>query len=456
MTLRKWKSLVLFIRVLEDEGIMPNSLIHKIKNKKAKIAVIGLGYVGLPLCMEFAKKGFCVTGIDVDKKRVESANKGVSYIGDVKSSEIKLYVKEKKFQATTNYRVLGRQDAIIMCVPTPLRKTKEPDISYIIDASKKIAKNLKAEQLIVLESTTYPGTTDEVIQPILEKRGLKAGKDFYLAFSPERVDPGNKKYNTANIPKVIGGINNQSTLVAKALYSQINSNIIPVSSSRVAEMVKLLENTFRSVNIALVNEMAIMCDCLNIDVWEVIEAAATKPFGFMPFYPGPGIGGHCIPLDPFYLTWKSRLQGYEAKFIELAGEINKAMPKYVIGKIRDILNSFKKSINGSTVSILGVAYKKDVGDWRESPAIEIIDMLLKKGANVCFNDPYVPEIKTANALIHSKELNKSFLEESDCTVIITGHSVYDYKFIIKNSIAVLDTRNATSDLKETFENVFRL
>ena len=435
---------------------MSNALIQKIENKKAKISVIGLGYVGLPLCMEFAKNGFCVTGIDVEKKRVESANKGDSYIGDVQSSEIKLYVKEKKFQATTDYGVLGMQDAIIMCVPTPLRKTKEPDISYIIDASKKIAKTLKAEQLIVLESTTYPGTTDEVIQPILEKRGLKAGKDFYLAFSPERVDPGNKKYNTANIPKVIGGINNQSTLVAKALYSQINSNIIPVSSSRVAEMVKLLENTFRSVNIALVNEMAIMCDCLDIDVWEVIDAAATKPFGFMPFYPGPGIGGHCIPLDPFYLTWKSRLQGYEAKFIELAGEINKAMPKYVIGKIRDILNSFKKSINGSTVSILGVAYKKDVGDWRESPAIEIIDMLLKKGANVCFNDPYVPEIKTANALIRSKELNKSFLRESDCTVIITGHSVYDYKFIIKNSIAVLDTRNATSDLKETFENVFRL
>ena len=435
---------------------MSNALIRKIENKKAKISVIGLGYVGLPLCMEFAKNGFCVTGIDVEKKRVESANKGDSYIGDVQSSEIKLYVREKKFQATMDYGVLGKQDAVIMCVPTPLRKTKEPDISYIIDASKKIAKNLKTEQLIVLESTTYPGTTDEVIQPILEKSGLKAGKDFYLAFSPERVDPGNKKYNTANIPKVIGGINNQSTLVAKALYSQINSNIIPVSSSRVAEMVKLLENTFRSVNIALVNEMAIMCDCLDIDVWEVIEAAATKPFGFMPFYPGPGIGGHCIPLDPFYLTWKSRLQGYEAKFIELAGEINKAMPKYVIGKIRDILNSFKKSINGSTVFILGVAYKKDVGDWRESPAIEIINMLLKKGANVCFNDPYISEINIDNASMRSKELSKSFLKKADCTVIVTNHSAYDYKFIINNSLAVLDTRNATSDLKETFENVFRL
>ncbi|MCK5594779.1 nucleotide sugar dehydrogenase [bacterium] len=433
-----------------------SSLIHKIKNKKAQIAVIGLGYVGLPLCMEFAKKGFCVTGIDVDKKRVKSVSKGVSYIGDVKSSEIKLYVKEKSFQATTDYGVLSRQDAIIMCVPTPLRKTKEPDISYIIDASKKIAKTLKEEQLIVLESTTYPGTTDEVIQPILEKSELKAGKDFYLAFSPERVDPGNKKYNTANIPKVIGGINSQSTLAAKTLYGQINSNIIPVSSSRVAEMVKLLENTFRSVNIALVNEMAIMCDCLDIDVWEVIGAAATKPFGFMPFYPGPGIGGHCIPLDPFYLTWKSRLHGYEAKFIELAGEINKAMPKYVIGKIRDILNSFKKSINGSTVLILGVAYKKDVGDWRESPAIEIINMLLKKGANVCFNDPHVSEINTDSTSMRSKELDKSSLKESDCTIIVTNHSVYDYKFIVENSSAVLDTRNAISGLKGNFENVFRL
>ena len=435
---------------------MSKLLINKIKNKKAKISVIGLGYVGLPLCMEFAKKGFCVTGIDVDKRRVESVNKGVSYIGDVKSSDIKSYVKEKFFQATTDYRVLGKQDAIIMCVPTPLRKTKDPDISYIIDASKKIAKTLKAEQLVVLESTTYPGTTDEVIQPILEKSALKAGKDFYLAFSPERVDPGNKRYNTANIPKVIGGINDISTRTAKALYRQINSNVIAVSSSRVAEMVKLLENTFRSVNIALVNEMAIMCDYLNIDVWEVIKGAATKPFGFMPFYPGPGIGGHCIPLDPFYLTWKSRLHGYEAKFIELAGEINRTMPEYVIGKIRDILNNHKKSINGSTVFILGVAYKKDVGDWRESPAIEIISMLLKKGANVWFNDPYVSEINVGTTLMRSKKLNKSLLEKSDCTVIITNHSVYDYKFIVENSSAILDTRNATGDLKGTFENVFKL
>lgn len=453
----------MFIRVLEDEQIMSNvkaqmsaSLIRKIKNKKAQIAVIGLGYVGLPLCMEFAKKGFCVTGIDVDKKRVGSVNKGVSYIGDVKSSEIKLYVKKKKFQATTDYRVLGKQDAIIMCVPTPLRKTKEPDISYIINASKKIAKTLKVEQLIVLESTTYPGTTDEVIQPILEKSGLKAGEDFYLAFSPERVDPGNKKYNTANIPKVIGGINSQSTLIAKTLYSQINGNVIAVSSSRVAEMVKLLENTFRSVNIALANEMAIMCGYLDIDVWEVIKAAATKPFGFMPFYPGPGIGGHCIPLDPFYLTWKSRLHGYEAKFIELAGEINRAMPEYVIGKIRDILNNHKKSINGSNVFVLGVAYKKDVRDWRESPAIEIISMLLKKGAHVWFNDPCVSKINVDNTLMRSKELNKSLLEKSDCTVIITDHSVYDYKFIVENSSAVLDTRNATGDLKGNFENVFKI
>ena len=448
--------MVLFIKVLEGEGIMPNSLIHKIKNKKAKIAVIGLGYVGLPLCMEFAKKGFCVTGIDVDKKRVESVDRGVSYIGDVKSSEIKLYVKEKKFRATTDYRVLGKQDAIIMCVPTPLRKTKEPDISYIIDASKKIAKTLKEEQLIVLESTTDPGTTDEVIQPILEKSGLKAGGDFYLAFSPERVDPGNKRYNTANIPKVIGGINSQSTLIAKMLYSQINGNVIAVSSSRVAEMVKLLENTFRSVNIALANEMAIMCDYLNIDVWEVIKGAATKPFGFMPFYPGPGIGGHCIPLDPFYLTWKSRLHGYEAKFIELAGEINRTMPEYVIGKIRDILNNRKKSINGSSVFVLGVAYKKDVGDWRESPAIEIISMLLKKGANVYFNDPCVSEINIGNTSMSSKELSELLLRKSDCTVIITDHSAYDYKFIIKNSSAVLDTRNATGGLKGAFENVFKL
>jgi UDP-N-acetyl-D-glucosamine dehydrogenase len=418
------------------------NLLEKIKRKNLKSAVVGLGYVGLPLAIEMAKAGFEVIGIDINENRVKKINNGISYIPDVPSEEVKKFTKNKRFFATTSYKYLSGVDTINICVPTPLRKTKEPDISYIISAAEEIRKHMNRNKLIILESTTYPGTTEEIILPILESIGLKVGRDFWLVFSPERIDPGNKKYQTRDIPKVVGGVTKGCTKLAVEFYSKIVEKVIPVSSPQVAEMVKLLENTFRSVNIALVNELALMCKTMNIDVWEVITAASSKPFGFMPFYPGPGLGGHCIPIDPYYLTWKARLNGFHPKFIELASEINNSMPEYVVHIIQDALNFKKKSLNGSKILLLGVAYKKDVNDWRESPAIEVIKILKERGANVCYNDPYILEIMSSDKKMHSVTLTKNLISRMDCIVITTNHSCYDYKFINDNAQLIIDTRNS--------------
>ncbi|NOX97894.1 MAG: nucleotide sugar dehydrogenase [Nitrospirae bacterium] len=421
---------------------------EKILNKKARIGVIGLGYVGLPLAVEFAKKGFQAIGIDINEERVKKINAGESYILDTEEKDIEALVAQKRLEAVSHYEVLKHLDTISICVPTPLRKTKEPDISYIVSAVREIARYLHKGQLIILESTTYPGTTDEVILPLLQSSGLKVGQDFYLAFSPERVDPGNPTYKTNNIPKVVGGITPQCTKMAKLLYEQVIEKVIPLSSTKVAETVKLLENTFRSVNIALVNELALISNRLGIDVWEVIEAAATKPFGFMPFYPGPGLGGHCIPIDPQYLSWKARMNDFNAKFIDLAGEINKLMPEYVVTRVVDALNHREKSVKSSQILILGVAYKKDVKDSRESPAEEIIRILQKKEAQILYNDPYIPEFVLDNSTIHSMALTDELLEKTDCVVIVTDHSCYDFPGIVEKSNLVIDTRNATKGIEE--------
>jgi len=422
--------------------MLKDVLIRSIESKDAKIGVIGLGYVGLPLAVEFAKKGFRVYGIDVSKKRVKSLNSGSSYILDISSKELQQVIKNGRLSATTNFSILKILQVIIICVPTPLRKTREPDISYIISATKEVSKNFGKGKIVVLESTTYPGTTEEIILPTLSINGLKVGRDFFLTFSPERVDPANKNFKTANIPKVVGGITEECTEIAKILYGQIVREVIGVTSTKTAEMVKLLENTFRSVNIGLVNEIALMCDKLGIDVWEVIDAAKTKPFGFMPFYPGPGLGGHCIPIDPLYLSWKARMYGFEARFIELASQVNSQMPNYVVEKISGGLNRFKKSINGSKILLVGVAYKRDVNDTRESPAIEIIKILMDKGADVNFFDPYVSELDTNGLKVKSIKLNKDYLKKRDCVVIVTDHSTIDYKFVVDNSKLIVDTRNA--------------
>ncbi len=429
---------------------------EKIKQRKAKVGVIGLGYVGLPLAVEFAKAGFQVLGIDIDPEKVKNINEGHSNIPDVSNSEIKALVKRRKLRATSSYKMLGGLDTISICVPTPLRKTREPDISFVVGATREVANCPRKGRLIILESTTYPGTTDELILPILSKKGLKVGKDFYLAFSPERVDPGNKVFHTRNIPKVVGGITRKCTHMAKLLYEQVCEKVIPVSSTRVAEMVKLLENTFRSTNIALVNEMVLISNRLGIDVWEVVDAAGTKPFGFMPFYPGPGLGGACIPVDPYYLTWKSRLMGYEAKFIELAGEINRSMSEYVVSKISDSLNEQEKSVKGSLILILGVAYKKDVCDIRESPAIEIMNILKRKGAKLLYNDPLVPEMEFDGRIMKSVSLTGKILAKADCTVIITDHSKYDFAKIVQESKLIVDTRNATRFVKKYRKKIVKL
>ncbi len=362
---------------------------EKLKTKKAKIGIIGLGYVGLPLAVEFAREGFNVTGIDNDPERVRLINKGKSYITDVKGSIVSNLVKNRKLRATTNFSVIKSLDSLSICVPTPLTKTKDPDISFIMSATDAVTKYISKGQLIILENTSYPGTTEEIIKPKLEESGLKAGKDFCLAFSPERIDPGNKLYNTRNIPKVVGGITKKCTSLASLLYSQIMDTVIPVSSTKVAEMVKILENTFRSVNIALVNETAQMCERLGIDVWEVIEVAGTKPFGYMAFYPGPGLGGHCIPVDPLFLSWVAKKTGFESRFINLADQVNSNMPRFVVNRVADALNSHKKSICGSRIHIFGVAYKKDVSDHRESPAFDILSILKSKGAVLSYTDPYI-------------------------------------------------------------------
>ena len=428
-------------------------LLKKIESKQACLGVIGLGYVGLPLAVEFARAGFTVIGYDVDERKVSELTAGRSYIPDVSSEHLAEVVKNGRFKATTDAKALAAADIVDICVPTPLRKTKDPDMTYVVQAVDAVAAVLKKGQLIILESTTYPGTTVEVVQPALAAKGFKPGVDFYLAFSPERVDPGNPQYQTKNIPKVVGGINEDSTRAAVKFYEQVMDKVIPVSSPSVAEMVKLLENTFRAVNIGLVNELALMCHRMGLDVWEVIDAAKTKPFGFMPFYPGPGLGGHCIPIDPFYLSWKARQYNFEARFIELAGSVNGAMPEFVVQRIIDALNSKKKALNGSKVHIIGVAYKRDVNDLRESPALEVLELLAHRGATVSYTDPYVPAFKHAS--LDLKTVPEADAHKGvDLGVIITDHKVFDYAAMVKQFPLLVDTRNALKGVAS--DKVFRL
>ena len=424
------------------------ALESKIKDKSARLGIVGLGYVGLPLAVEFAQAGFRVVGIDIDERKVKSVNAGVSLIEDVATETLKPLVKDRLIRAQSDYKGCGALDAILIAVPTPLRKTKDPDISYIVASLDAIAPQLRAGQLIILESTSYPGTTEEVLRPVIEAGGLEVGRDIFLAFSPERVDPGNKLYHTKNTPKVVGGTTPGCTKIAALLYGQAIEHVHPVSSTQAAEMIKLLENTFRAVNIGLVNEIALMCEKLDLDVWEVIDGAATKPFGFMRFYPGPGIGGHCIPLDPHYLAWKLRTLNYSARFIELASEINGHMPEVVVRRAAAILNNAKKSLKGSKIFILGVAYKKDTGDSRESPALDVIRLLQADGANVTFHDPYSNAIRAEDGKIEKGvALTPKNLSAADLVVIVTDHSAYDYDVIVKNARQVLDTRNATRNVK---------
>ncbi len=420
-----------------------------IEENNACIGVIGLGYVGLPLIVEFASKGFQGIGFEVDQKKADAINNGTSYIVDVSDDAVKKCIDNGKMTATTDFSRLAECDVIVICVPTPLRKTKDPDMSYILAAGDEIQKYMRSGQMVILESTTYPGTTDEILQPIFEKAGFALDKNFLLAFSPERVDPGNPDFQTHNITKVVGGVGEDSTEIAALLYSKIVDNVHPVTSSRVAEACKLWENTFRAINIGMANEMAKLCNTLKIDTWEVVKAADTKPFGFMAFYPGPGLGGHCIPLDPHYLSWKARQHGFDSQFITLAEEVNSGMPDYVVQLAADALNDAKKAINGSKVLILGVAYKKDIDDMRESPALSVIDSFRAKGADVCFHDPFVPEVKFDHAYtigdgepLYNKELTDELIGDSDCVIICTNHSNVDYQRVTQLASLIVDTRNA--------------
>lgn len=417
------------------------SLAEKITSKTARVGIIGLGYVGLPLAIAVSDAGFSVVGIEVDKEKGLKINGGESYIPDVEPSAVKKAVDEGRFSATTDFSAIKELDIINICVPTPLSEMHEPDISYVRSAANEISKYLKSGQLIILESTTYPGTTEEVVLPILEESGLTAGKDFYLAFSPERVDPGNKTFRIHNTPKVVGGVTPECTDLARTFYSQFVQLIVPVSSTRVAEMTKLLENIFRSVNIALVNELMLLSDRMGINIWEVIEAAASKPFGFMPFSPGPGLGGHCIPIDPFYLSWKARQYDFHTEFIELAGKTNESIPYYVMSKVSQALNSHKKSVNGAKILILGLAYKKDVGDIRESPAVKIINLLEKLGAEVAIHDPFIDQEIIGTKTYKSVALTPDIISESDCIVIVTDHTNVDYNMVADNAKLIVDTRN---------------
>ena len=433
------------------------TLLEKIETRRARVGVVGLGYVGLPLAVEFARAGFHTTGIDLDERKVSAVNEGRSYIPDVPTADVLKLNTEGKLDATSSFAIVRELDTINICVPTPLRKTKDPDMSYIVSAVEAIAKHLHPGMLIILESTTYPGTTDEVVQPLLEETGLKAGVDFFLAFSPERVDPGNPTFHTRNVPKVVGGVTPDCSRLASALYGSAIDTLVPVSSTRVAEMVKLLENTFRAVNIGLVNELALMCDKMNIDVWEVVDAARTKPFGFMAFYPGPGLGGHCIPIDPFYLSWKAKQTGFEPRFIELAGHVNASMPHFVVDKVVDALNEKRKAINGSNILIAGIAYKRDIDDMRESPALDVMGLLDAKGANIAYADPYVPELHgrdwSGRRDLRAVELTRGTVATYDCVVIVTDHKVFDYDMLVKEADVIVDTRNA---IKGSHPNVFRL
>lgn len=435
---------------------LKEELILKLKNKTAKLGVVGLGYVGLPLAVEKAKAGYEVIGFDIQDEKVNLVNKGHNYIGDVVDEDLKELVNVGKLRATTDFSFVNDVDTVCICVPTPLDLYKQPDISYVVESTKSVAKYLHRGMLIVLESTTYPGTTEEVLKPILEESGLKCGIDFFLAFSPERVDPGNKHFKTKNTPKVVGGCTPDCTEVAASLYrSVLEGEIYTVSSPAVAEMEKILENTFRNINIGLANEMAILCKRMGIDVWEVIDAAKTKPYGFMAFYPGPGLGGHCIPLDPFYLAWKAREYDYHTRLIEISGEINDVMPEFVVDNAMKLLNEHKKAMNGAKVLLLGVAYKKDIDDPRESPTLKVMDHLQKNGAELIINDPYIPQFKHDGKMYYSVDW-KEVIDESDIVIITTDHSCYDYEEIVSRAKIVYDTRNATKDVKNGREKIHKL
>lgn len=434
-----------------------DELLNRIRSGRITAAVAGLGYVGLPLALRCARKLDKAIGVETDAARVEAIGAGQSYIDDMSDEELREAVESGKFSATTDYGVVQQCDVVIICVPTPLRKTKDPDVSFIIRSVDSIAQHMSKGKLIILESTSYPGTTNEVVRPRLERNGLRAGRDFWLAFSPERVDPGPAyaQYTIENVPKVVGGITPQCTRVAAAFYRRIVQTVVEVPSSKVAEMVKLLENTYRSVNIAMVNELAIMCHELDVDVWEVVDAAKTKPYGFEAFYPGPGLGGHCIPIDPFYLAWKARLHGFEPRFIDLAGRINADMPRHVVELAADLLNDARKPLRGSKVHILGVAYKRDVSDVRESPALNIIEILLQKGAEVSYSDDHVPAITLPDGTrLEAVPLEETDLPGKDCTIIVTDHSDFPWGRVVRNARLILDTRNALKDYEE--EHIHRI
>ena len=437
-------------------SVLKEQLLEKINNKTAKVGVVGLGYVGLPLAVEKAKAGYETIGFDVQDKKVEMVNNGQNYIGDVVDAELSELTQKGTLRATTDFSFINDVDTVCICVPTPLDLYKQPDLSYVVNSTKNVAKYLHKGMIVILESTTYPGTTEEVLKPILEESGLKCGEDFFLAFSPERVDPGNKHFNTKNTPKVVGGCTAECTEVAAALYENVlEGEIHRVSSPAVAEMEKILENTFRNINIGLANEMAILCNRMGIDVWEVIDAAKTKPYGFMPFYPGPGLGGHCIPLDPFYLEWKAKEYDYHTKLIETSGIINDSMPDFVLENIMKILNKQKKALNGSKVLVMGLAYKNDIDDYRESPSFKVIELLEKNGAEVIVNDPFCDTAKYKDKTYYSVDW-KEVIDDSDIVVITTGHTVYDYEDIVDRAKVVYDTRNATKNVVNNREKIYKL
>ena len=434
-------------------GTWAQQLEERIRSRTAQVGIVGLGYVGLPLGVEFAKAGFTVTGIDVSETKAARVNAGDSYVLDVPSALLQPLVAAGRLRATADFAVLRELDTVNICVPTPLRKTKDPDMSYIDAACREIARYIHPGMLIILESTTYPGTTDEFVLPMLERSGMRVGQEFFLCFSPERVDPGNPKYQTSNIPKVVGGITPACTRLGSLFYAQALLYVVPVSSTRVAEMVKLLENTFRMINIGLANEMALMCDRMGINVWEVIDAAATKPFGFMPFYPGPGLGGHCIPIDPFYLSWKTRQAGIEARFIELAGYINAQMPHFVVDKVQNALNEQAKPLKGSRIHVMGVAYKRDIDDLRESPALDVMHLLKRRGALLSYSDPYIPQLAVDGVELCAVA-PETAAAAADCVVIVTDHSAFDYPALLQQARLIVDTRNALKGFSS--EKIVRL
>jgi len=439
-----------------DKNSTHLNLLDKIKKREAVVGIIGLGYVGLPLAIHFGQSGFNIIGFDVDTRKIDMLLQGKSYIKHIKMEQVNDKIKERKLEVTVDFNRLSEADCILICVPTPLTDKMEPDLSYVLDTTKSISENLREGQLIILESTTYPGTTEELIMPRLETKDVKVGQNYFLAYSPEREDPGNKEYNAANIPKVVGGVTPACLEIASALYDSITS-VVPVSSTKAAEMTKILENTFRSVNIALVNELKVLGHKMDIDIFEVINAAATKPFGYKPFYPGPGLGGHCIPIDPFYLSWKAKEYDFSTRFIQLAGEVNVSMPYYVIERTIDALNQNEKSLKGSRILMLGVAYKKDIDDDRESPAYTIMKLLSEKGAFISYNDPWVPILKPSrkyNFQMKSTPITPEVLREMDAVVIVADHGAYDFAEIVKHSNLIIDTRNATSKIDGADKKVF--